>query len=166
MRTLLKRENLKKITVITIVLVMLASNIVPLVWVASEVDKYGNKLSSYIAYTQAEGGYCKITAKGTKVGIKFPYVDSAILSWYLYKTYKITCDYKYVKNGRTYYYHYTWTGLSGTKSIKLSIPLGTTNFKVYNAYADFQFNSNLLTTGLWHYALPKYVSVGPLVDLK
>jgi len=166
MRTLLKRENLKKTTVIAIVLIMLASNIVPLVWAASENDKYGNTLTSYIAYTKAEGGYCKITAKGAKVGIKFPYVDSDLLSWYLYKTYKITFDYKYVKNGRTYYNSLTWTGLTGTKSIKLSIPPGTTSFKVYNAYGKFQFNSNLLLTGLWHYTLPKYVSVGPLVDLK
>ena len=162
----LKRENLKKSAVITIVSLIILSNAIPLIFGDSDSDEWGNKLNDNISYTTSTGGYCKVTAQGGKVGIKFPYVDADILSVYLYKACRISYDYKYVKNGVTKNINIVWTGNTGKKVMTITLPVGTTSFSLTNCNAKFEFNSALLTTGLWTWTVPRYQYLGPISDYK
>jgi len=163
--SLFRRENLRKGVVLTIVCIIVLSNVIPLVFGDSDSDDWGNKLSDNIAYTKATGGYCKITAQGGKVGIKFPYVDSEILSIYLYKVVIIDYSYSYVNNGIRTTKNVHATGFNvGKKVISIYIPTGKTSFKLTNCFATFQFNSALLATGLWSWFVPRYQNLGPISD--
>jgi len=166
MENILRKENLKKGLVITIAVLMLLSNVIPLVFGDSDSDEWGNKLKDSISYTTSTGGYCKVTAQGGKVGIKFPYVDSDILSIYLYKVNRISYDYTYVKNGVTTRRSILWTGNTGKKVRTINIPVGTTSFSLTNCRTTFRFNSALLVTGLWSWTVPKYQYLGPISDYK
>lgn len=167
MKNVLRKENLKKGFVITIAIVMLLSNVIPLVFGDSDTDDWGNSLKDNISYTTTSGGYCKITAQGGKVGIKFPYVDSDILSIYLYKVDRIDFDYTYVRNGKSHSYSaYIKNINKGKKVTKITIPAGTTDFALENCEVRFQFNSALLLTGLWSWTVPRYQYLGPINDYK
>jgi len=167
MENILRKENLKKGAVVTIAILMVLSNVIPMVFGDSDSDNWGNSLKSSISYTTTSGGYCKITAKGGKVGIKFPYVDVEILSIYLYKVDRITFDYTYIKNGKTFSGSPTFSSINkGKKVIKIRIPAGTTDFALEDCDARFKFNSALLATGLWSWTVPKYQYLGPISDYK
>lgn len=167
MKNILRKANLKQGLVITIVAVMFLSNVIPLVFGDSDTDNWGNSLKDNISYTTTSGGYCKITAQGGKVGIKFPYVDSEILSIYLYKVDRLDFSFSYVINGKTH----SSTGYvkninNGKKVFKITIPAGTTDFALKSCEVRFQFNSALLLTGLWSWTVPRYQYLGPISDYK
>jgi len=167
MENILRKENLKKGAVVTIAILMVLSNVIPMVFGDSDSDNWGNSLKDNISYTKTSGGYCKITAQGGKVGIKFPYVDSDILSIYLYKVDRLTFDYTYIKNGKSYSYSGSVTNINkGKKVFKITIPAGTTDFALEDCEARFKFNSALLLTGLWSWTVPKYQYLGPISDYK